>query len=78
MWLERPLQASLLSRAAGRVRYLSDLRIVTLHHLLAEFTTSVDVFLSCVRDMSDTNRSKAKVKAISDQGWISGNLLNFD
>ncbi|XP_022086748.1 uncharacterized protein LOC110977172 [Acanthaster planci] len=60
-WLERPLSPKLLALAAGKARHLPELRVITLHHLLAEFTASVDVFLSCIRDMSDMSRSKTNV-----------------
>ncbi|XP_033646415.1 piRNA biogenesis protein EXD1-like [Asterias rubens] len=63
MWMERPLSPKLLLQAAFNVRHLSDLRLKTLDHLLAEFTASVDVFLNCIRDMSDMNRGKANVSS---------------
>ena len=64
MWMERPLSPKLLLQAAFNVRHLSDLRVKTLDHLLAEFTASVDVFLNCIRDMSDMNRGKANVSCL--------------
>ena len=70
-WLERPLSSNLLSQAASKVRHLPELRVMTLHHLLAEFTASVDVFLSCIRDMTDMTRCKANVRFCEEHQMLS-------
>ncbi|XP_038055757.1 uncharacterized protein LOC119727771 [Patiria miniata] len=62
-WVKRPLPPKLLLLAAGKASHLPELRVVTLHHLLAEFTASVEVFLGCIRDLPDMNRSKANVSS---------------
>ena len=62
MWAERPLPQHMLELAVFNVSHLLSLKLVLAEKMMTLFIKGVDIYLSCVRDSTDSVAKNTRVK----------------